>query len=194
MSTAPEPAAGQPAPPARMETLARALMGAGSGGVLGLMVAGFASRLTGRDLTAVWTVALTALFAVLLAWLNMRDRQPLPAAPPSSLGVALTAAALVLTLAVFLTQSTYVQTRLGRGEQVRTPLPIWPVSQAVLMLSLVLAVAGMVATFLGWAQSTRQKGRYLTGKWVAMAILSAGAWAALALACYVTGHGFDFAR
>ncbi len=194
MPAEPDPVAVQPAPPARMETIARALMGAGSGGVLGLMLSGFAGRFAGQGLSAVWTVVLTALFAGLLAWLNMRDRQPLPAAPPASLGVALTSGALLLTLAVFLAQSTFVQTLLARGEPVRTPLPIWPVSQAALLLSLVLAAAGMVATFLGWAQSSRQKGKYLTGKWVGMAILSAGAWAALALACYVTGYGFDFAR
>jgi hypothetical protein len=176
----------------RMERVANALAAAASGGVFGLLLSGLTAmaRGQGQGSPAALTWVLAVAFAVVLAVLSRRLELPaLPVAPGAAWGVTLTASALLLTLAVFLSQVAYTQAVGGAG-RVQLPLPIWPVAQAALLLSMGAVVAGVAAALAGWAQLVRRRGHLSGGNWVALSVLIGGAWGGLALACYLTGHGF----
>ena len=172
-----------------MEKVASGLLGGASGGVLGLLLSSFIrTGQHGRTPLAVMAV-LTLGLAIGMALLNLRQKQePLPVAPRAVWGLALTAAALLIALAVFLFQSAYIHMITGGG-QVQHPLSIWPVSRVALGLSLFSVLSGVALAFLGLAEMTAKRGEYGGRKWVVMALLAAGAWAGLALACYSMGYG-----
>lgn len=185
-----------PALGGRLETVARGLMGAGSGGVLGLLVAGLlgAGNQSGQGISVAWMAALMLCFAAGVALLNLLQKKAaIPAAPRVLWGAVLTSVALLITLAVFLFQSLHIEAIIAKGGRVELPLSIWPVSRLALWVSLIAVVLGVVAAFLGWAEVSREEGRYSGRKWVATAMLAAAAWAGLALACYTVGYGFVFA-
>jgi len=108
------------------------------------------------------------------------------------LGTFLAAVALLITLGVLLSQSLYVRSAAREGQRVQLPLPTWPVSEKLLWIALLLAVAGVIAGFSGWRQLARGKGKFAGGRWVAQAILAGAACFGLALACYLMGSGLIF--
>jgi hypothetical protein len=179
-----------------MERLARLLVGAASGGVMGLLVAGLLGlgKQTTGTMSIFGTVAVILGFAGVMGLLNLRGKQTETPAPRCLLAVTLTSAALLITLLVFLIQSVQVQAITAQGGKVELPLSVWPVSRIALLLSLVLTVVGIVTSFLGWAQAAREPLKYKAGKWVAMSLLTGGAWIGLAVACYGMGYGFVFGR
>ncbi|HYM12523.1 MAG TPA: hypothetical protein VEU62_17430 [Bryobacterales bacterium] len=180
-----------------VERTAVALLGAASGGVLGLLAAGFLARLrhSGQDMSIAVTAGLSVLLAAGMAAVNLRQKPaPLPVAPRIAWGTLLAAAALLLTLAVFLFQGAYVQGVASSGGQIHLPLPIWPISRAALLASLALVLAGVLAGLAGLGQLSAQRGRYSGGKWVAMSVLLGAAWAGLGLACYIMACGITFLR
>lgn len=178
----------------RLDRVARALTGAGSGGVLGLLLAGIAGWLGRGTLTVGWTSLALVGMAAAMGWLNARGPASTPPAAPRALvGMALTAGALLIVLAVYLGQSFHVQGLTAAGKAVNLPLAIWPVSRAALLLSVLAAGAGSLAALLGWAEAARSDGEYTAGRPAMLALLSAGAWAGLALAVYSTGAGLVFA-
>ncbi len=182
-------------PAGRLERAARAMIGAASGGVLGLIVAGLLGlgrRITGTG-AMLGTVGVVVVCAAAMAVLNLRGRRDMEPAPPrGAFGVILSAAGLLLTLVVFLAQSTYIQMLAARGEKTELPLPIWPMSRLALIVSLIAAIVGVIAAFMGWIQGMRTPGIQRPGRWVAMALLAAGAWLGIALAVYATGRGLIF--
>jgi hypothetical protein len=175
-----------------MERVARTSMGAASGGVLGLLASGLLGMgRQGGNTPVLWTVLLTVVFAAAMAWLNQRVSRPAEPAPPRAvLGVIFTSGALLLTLAVFLTQSVHIELLMGSGAKVDLPLSIWPVSRAALLVSVFATVVGVLVALIGWIESARGKSK--AGNWVAMSLLAAGAWGGLAMAVYATGHGIVF--
>jgi hypothetical protein len=177
-----------------VEWTANLLLGAGSGGLMGLLIAGVIGIRHGPDgAPLAVTLLLTAGLAAIMAFLSVRQEPPArPVAPRVAWGVLLTGAALVIALAVYLFQGAYIQSVRGSGGRAEPPLPIWPVSRAALGASLVSLLAGLAAALLGWAELAANRERYGGGKWVALSVLAAGAWLALALACYVIGYGFTF--
>jgi len=179
-----------PAPGEAMEKAARGLMGAASGGVMGLVVSGLLGlgRPTEGGASITGMLGLTVLFAAGMGILNGRQKRiGLPAPPRAVVGVMLTSAALLITQAVFLIQSAHMPAVTGGGGHMEL------LSRSGLWVSLILVGLGVVAALLGWAEMATQKGKYGGGKWVAMSILAASAWAGLALACYNIGYGFVFA-
>jgi hypothetical protein len=168
-----------------MESKARALLGAGSGGVLGLMVAGML-RL------GVWGLAACVVgIAALVAVLQSRvAADPKPAAPRVSLGAVFSGTALLLALAVLVGQAVYAE---ATGNP-RVPLPIWPVTSKILWLAIALALTGTGAALLGLVQQRLNRDQYGGGRLALMAVLSACATLAVAMFSYVTGRGFPFGR
>ena len=178
-----------------MERAANALLGAASGGILGLLISGLVGMIlrTEQGSPMALTAGVTVLLAVLMAAGNARQKQVLPPVVPRAVwGVLLTSVALLITLAVFLFQSAYIQSVTSAGARVQLPLPIWPVSRIALLVSLCSILLGLVSAVAGWAELAAKLGEYTGGKWVAMSVLVAGAWAGLALICYVMGYGFTF--
>jgi hypothetical protein len=164
-----------------MERKARALLGAGSGGVLGLMVAGM-FRLGAWGL-AVCVVGIGVIVAVLQ---SRAETEPKPAAPRIALGAALSGMALLLGLAVLVGQAVYVQTT----GNTQIPLPIWPVTSKLLWSAMALALAGIGAALSGLAQQRSNREAYGGGRLVLTAVVGGCATLALALMSYLTGRGF----
>ena len=176
----------------RLEKPARALLGAASGGLMGLLVAGLIGmgKPTPEGPAVGQTLAIAAGLAALMALLNLRQKPgEKPTAPRVNLAVTLSASALLLAQVIFFFQAAHIQGLRAGGGQVQLPLSIWPVAKVALLLSAVLAGLGVLAAFLGWAELAGERGRYGGGKGVAMALLSGAAWAGLALACYAMGYG-----
>jgi hypothetical protein len=171
---------------------AAALLGASSGSVLGLIVAGVIGALFKMPVgpPVALTGALSALLAAVMATLSARQKPPSqPPAPRAVWGVILTSAALLIALVVFLFQTAYVQRIQAAGERIVLPLAIWPVSRAMLAVSLGLAVLGVLAALAASIELMAKRGRY-SAKWIAVAVLVGGAWAGLAAICYFMGRGF----
>jgi hypothetical protein len=180
-----------------VERAAVALLGAASGGVLGLLAAGFVARLrhSGQDMSIAVTAGLSILLAAGMAAVNLRQKpSAVPVAPRIAWGTLLSAAALLLTLAVFLFQGAYVQGITSGGGQIHLPLAIWPISRAVLLASLALVLVGVMAGLAGLGQLSAQRGRYSGGKWIAMSLLLGAAWVGLGFACYIMACGITFLR
>ena len=171
------------------------MIGASSGGVLGLLLAGLlglGQRFTGT-VAMVGTVLVIGGCALALAMVNLRGKpEEGPSASRALYGVVLTSGGLLLTLLAFLVQSVYIQILTGRGAKTQPPLAIWPFSRILLVISLLAAAAGVAAALLGAIQSSRLPERPRAGRWVAMSLLTAGAWVGLALAVYATGYGLVF--
>jgi hypothetical protein len=166
-----------------MERKARALLGAGSGGVLGLMVAGM-FRL------GVWGLAGCVVgIGLLVAVLQSRlELDPKPAAPRVSLGAAFSGAALLLALVVLVGQSVYAEA----AGIAQVPLPIWPLTSKILWMAIGLALLGIAVAMLGLVQQRRSRDTYGGGRLALMAVLSGCATLAVAMISYVTGRGFPF--
>ena len=182
-----------PVPDRGLEQLASGLIGGVSGGLLGLILAGFAgSKLGPGPASMTLTVILTIGVGVLVAVVNVRSKPPaLPVAPRAVWGVLFTGAAVVIVIAVFLLETTYVVAASSSGQTVKPPLAIWPVCRAVLTASLLSLVCGFVAALAGWSQLSQNREKYTGSKWVALSIMASGAWMVLTLACYIAGHGFS---
>jgi len=176
-----------------MEKLARALLGAGSGGVLGLLVSGLLGlgKPGAGALSLAILIGITMGTAVLVALLNLRQPPPAkPTAPRAAFSVVATASALLITLAVFLFQSAHIHALNSTGARVELPLSTWPISRAALLVSLAATGIGIMAAFLGWLEMAQDRERYGGSRMIAMAFLAAAAWAGLAFACYISGCGF----
>ena len=180
-----------------MDQAARALIGAASGGVLGVLLAGIAGlgrRFTGPGAMAAMVATVVACAAA-MAVVNLRSTKgDAPPGPRSAWGVTLSATALLLTLVLFMAQSLYIQILTGEGQAVEAPLAIWPVSRVALMAAALLVAAGLLAALLGWIQGIRSPGVSRAGRWMAMAVLAAGAWAGVALMVVASGRGLVFGR
>jgi len=164
-----------------MERVAIALLGAASGGVAGLILAGL------LRLGAWGTVGCVLGAAVIAAALHLRTgRSSRPVAPGTSLGAALSGASQLAALGVLVGQIVYVQ--VSGGAQI--PLPIWPVTSKLLWVAVAVAVAGMAASLLGWAEERRNRATYGGSRLALMAFLGGWATMAVAVACYLSGHGF----
>lgn len=191
--TLPDEDLGGPVPDRSLEQLANGLIGGVSGGLLGLIAAGFTGSRLGPGaasmaLTAIFTVG----FGVLVAVVNVRSKPPeQPVAPRAVWGVLLTGAAVLIVIAVFLLETAYVVAASSSGQTVQPPLAIWPVCRAVLTASLLSLVCGFAAALAGWSQLSQNRSKYTGNKWVALSIMASGAWAVLTFACYVAGHGFS---
>ena len=184
----------QSAPGRVMERVAAALLGAASGAVLGLLVAGLLGMVRqGGSAPIALTVGLTIFLAVGMAAVNLHQKQPeQPVSERAVWGVALTAVALLIALAVLLLQSAYIQGATSAGRPVQHPLEVWPVSRAALWASLILVLLGIVSSLWSLVELAARRGASGSGKWVAMAVLAGGASAGLALICYIMGYGFTF--
>lgn len=166
-----------------MERAAKGLLGAASGGVIGILVSGLLA-------TGAWgMVGCMVGLAVVVGLLNVRLKSdPRPAPPGASLAGVLGGTGLLLSLVVLLGQSVYVQ--VGGGEKPKLPLAIWPVSEAALWVAVLLSSAAMVTGFLGWYQARKAPGDYSGGRLAQVAILAGAATLAVAMLCYLTGYGF----
>jgi hypothetical protein len=173
------------------ERLARLLLGAGSGGVLGLVVAGLlGTGQEGGNVSFGVMAGLVALLAAAMAVLSARQKDAARPAPPRAVWAAVVSAgALLLTQTVYLLQAAFIDSLTENGQEVRLPLAVWPVSSKMLWTAGLLAAAGFILGLLGWAESAHERGKYSGGKWVAHAILAGGATVGLGLACYLMGYG-----
>ena len=172
--------AGEP----KMQKAARALMGAASGSVLGLLLSGFfgLGSQTGAGVSIAIMVGLAVVLAIGMAMLNLRQKPAVqPVAPRIVLAGILTPAALLITVVVFLFRSAYIRTSTGSEGQIPLASPL----RGALWVSLFLAAVGIFAALVGWTELRRQPGRYSGGRWIAVAILTGGACAVLVLA-YLT--------
>ena len=176
------------------ERLARTLLGAASGGVLGLVVAGLLGAAFAGGNVPFWVVvALVVLAAAGMAVLNGRQRDAGRPGPPRAIwAAALSAGSLLLMEAVYLLQAGSIDWLTRRGDPVTLPLPIWPVSSLGLWGAAFLAGVSFLLALLGWADGARERGKYTVGRWVAHAILTGGATLGLGLACYLMGNGMSF--
>jgi len=169
-----------------METAARALLGAASGGIFGLLIGGMAGATAGR------TVMLMAVLGAAVGAANVRRKATdQPAAPRAALAAIVAAIALLTTLGVYMGQALYIESQNTRGVKVTLPLPIWPTSAKVLWVAVFLAILGGLLALLGWVEVARERGRYSGGRWVALAILAGVSTVGLAASCYLMGHGFS---
>jgi hypothetical protein len=175
------------------ERFARLLLGAGSGGVLGLVAAGVLGATTGGGEISFWVLAaMVVLLAAGMAVLSGRQALAgLPAPPRAVWAGVLSAGSLLLAEAVYLFQAAYIQALTARGERVTLPLAVWPASLVALWIAALLAAAGFLAALLGWADAARERDKYSAGKWVAHSILTGGAALGLGLACYLMGNGLS---
>ncbi|MBI3694149.1 MAG: hypothetical protein HY238_04835 [Acidobacteria bacterium] len=184
----------QIAPGRGMERVGAALLGAASGGVLGVLVAGLLGMVRGGGSPPIaLTAGLAVFLAVGMAAMNLHQKQPeQPVSPRAVWCVALTAVALLITLGVFLLQSAYVQGATKAGRPVHYPLEVWPISRVALWTSLAAVLLGVVSSLWSLLELAARRGAPGSGKWVAMAVLAGGAWVGLALICYIMGYGFTF--
>jgi hypothetical protein len=186
----------EPAPTAGAgtERIARLFLGAGSGGVLGLVLSGLVGTAQESGEVSFWVMAgLVLILAAGMGWLSMRQTVPGKPAPPRAVWAGvLSAGALLLTEGVYMFQAGYIDTVTRSGEQIRMPLAVWPVSSKALGSAVILAAVGIILALLGWADAARERGKYSSGKWVAHAILAGGATLGLGLACYLMGNGVSF--
>jgi hypothetical protein len=176
------------------ERLARMLLGAGSGGVLGLVLSGLLGTAFEGGNVPFW---LLTMFVLLLgagmAVLNGRRREAGRPAPPRAIWAAVAAASsLLVTEGVYLLQAGSISSLAARGGAVTLPLPVWPVASIGLWIAAFLAGGGILLALLGWADAARERGKYAAGRWVAHALLASGGTLGLGLACYVMGNGMSF--
>ena len=168
-----------------MERAAKGLLGAASGGVIGILVSGLLA-------TGAWgMVGCMVGLATVVGLLNLRLKpDPKPASPGASLAGVLGGTGLLLSLVVLLGQSVYVQVAWRGGEKPKLPLAIWPLSEAALWVAVLLSSAAMISGFLGWYQARKAPGDYSGGRLAQVAILAGAATLAVAMLCYLTGYGF----
>ena len=176
------------------ERLARILLGAGSGGVLGLVLSGLLGTALEGGSVPFWLLAvLVLLLGSGLAVLNARQREAGRPAPPRAIWAAVaSASSLLLTEAVYLLQAGSMTLVTARGGTVTLPLAVWPVASRGLWIAAFLAVGSFLLALLGWADAARERGKYAAGRWVARAILTSGGTLGLGLVCYLIGHGMSF--
>ena len=182
--------AGGPGP----ERLARMLLGAGSGGVLGLVLCGLLGSAFESGNVPFWLLAVLVVFlGAGLAVVNRRQQTAGKPAPPRAIWAAVaSASSLLLTEAVYLLQAGSITLLAARGGTVTLPLPVWPVTSVGLGIAAFLAAGGFLLALLGWADAARERGKYAAGRWVAHALLTSGGTLGLGLACYLMGNGLSF--
>ncbi len=170
-----------------MERVARLLLGAASGGALGLLVAGAAG------IRHPWMEAVMGALAAAIGFLNQRFQPgPLPPPPRAVLGGAVAAVSLLVNLGVFVVEAAQVQELDRRGQSIQLPLAIWPVTSKFLWLALVLGAVGIVLGVMGWWQLMRNRDKYVPARWVMLSLLTAFSSLGLGLAGYFIGRGFPF--
>ena len=172
-----------------MEKAARLLLGAASGGVLGLV-------LSGMFRAGAWVAAgVTVIAAAGLALLSSRLRPSGPPPPPRSVWAGICGGtAILIALAVLFMQSFYIQSATLQGKQPELPLPIWPVSRSLLWITVLVAGLGMLSGMAGWMELQRERGKYRGGSFIATGFLACVSSIALAAACYTMGYGLPFLR
>ncbi len=192
-----EPDPDEPPPAATPPIVLRAataLLGAGSGGVLGMLTATLVGAVWpgARGTPVPVTAGLVVFLAIAMAMVNLRQPPPPPSlVPRAAWAVVFNSLALLLTLGVFLFQSAYIQGTNASGTPVRLPLPVWPMAQAALVAALALVILGLASAIIAWIE-VATLGCSTGAKWLAHSLLIGGAWLGLALVCYVMGHGLAF--
>jgi len=163
-----------------MERIARILLGAASGGVLGLMVAGLL-RL------GVWGLgASMAGLGAAVAVANARLQRQGPAAGRlTATGGALAGTALAAGLVTLWAQAVYVNVK-GNPP---VPLPIWPVIAKVLWVVGASATMGILTSLVGWRRDGSGSGRLAM-----LGVLAGLATFAVAMVCFLSGYGFPLGR
>ena len=173
---------------------ARMLLGAGSGGVLGLMLSSLLGTAFESGNVPFWLLAvLVILLGAGMAVLNGRRREVGRPAPPRAIWAAVaSASSLLLTEGVYLLQAGSITLLTAHSGTVTLPLPVWPVASMGLWIAAFLALGSFLLAMLGWADAARERGKYAAGRWVAHALLTSGGTLGLGLACYLMGNGLSF--